>query len=361
MNSPHAMKPINADASREAAVQTPLFRLALGIAALWCACKAEAAPFAYITSNTFNGHVRVIDLATHQVVGNPIFCGENTTGIAVNPAGTRVYAVGRTPGNGRQVSVIDTAARTRIAVIPLSGTPDIEGIAVHPSGTRAYVANYSLDSISLLDLTTNSVIGGPIAVGDGPYGVVLNPAGTRLYVTNRLGQSVSVLDTATNTVIATLPVNGSPQGIVVHPDGHTVYAARQGAASGVLLIDALTNTLLPTSITVIGAPAGLAINPAGTRLYLGNLSASTLAVIDTGSHTVIAAPAVGAVPLGIGVHPDGSRVYVVANNSNRVDVVETAGNTLLTSVPVGEFPVSWGPFVGPAAEVIFANGLESGR
>ena len=125
-----------------------------------------------------------------------------------------------------------------------------------------------------------------------------------------------------------------------------------------LLIDATTNTLSATSIPIVGAPVGLAINPAGTRLYLGNLFPAQLAVIDTGTNTAVTSLAVGAVPLGISVHPDGSRVYVVANNANRVDVVETAGNTLLTSVPVGEFPVSLGQFIGPTGNGIFANGFE---
>lgn len=339
-------------------MKTTQFGSILAVGILGCACGAAAAPFAYITSNTFFGHIRVIDLATNQVVGSPIFSGENTTGIAVNRAGSRVYAVGRVQGNGRQVSVIDTAANARIAVIPLAGSAEIEGIAVNSSGTRAYVANYSLDSVSVLDLTTNSVMGNPIAVGDGPYGVVLNPLDTRLYVTNRLGQSVSVLDTSSNTVIATIPANGVPQGIVVHPDGNTVYVARQGIASGVFHINAMTNTVSPTSTTVLGAPGGLAINPAGTRLYLGNITDGFLSVINIATNAIVASPAVGAVPFGISVHPDGSRVYVVANNSNRVDVVETTGNTLLTSVPVGEFPVSWGQFIGPTGDGVFASGFE---
>ena len=39
--------------------------------------------------------------------------------------------------------------------------------------------------MSVIDTATNTVIGDPIPVGDGPYGVAVTPDGTRAYVTNR--------------------------------------------------------------------------------------------------------------------------------------------------------------------------------
>src|SRR5947207_2703282 len=52
--------------------------------------QAWAAPFAYITNNISNT-VSVIDTATNVVVGTPIAVGFTPFGVAVNPAGTRVY------------------------------------------------------------------------------------------------------------------------------------------------------------------------------------------------------------------------------------------------------------------------------
>ena len=42
------------------------------------------------------------------------------------------------------------------------------------------------------------------------------------YVPNFDSNNVSVIDTATNAVVATVPVEGSPNGIAVTPDGKPV-------------------------------------------------------------------------------------------------------------------------------------------
>jgi YVTN family beta-propeller protein len=84
------------------------------------------------------------------------------------------------------------------------------GVAVHPAGTRVYVTNYTCSTVSVLDTATNTVLGAPIPVGSGPIGIDVHPAGTRVYVVNNGSDTVSVIDTATATVTATLPVGSGP-------------------------------------------------------------------------------------------------------------------------------------------------------
>jgi YVTN family beta-propeller protein len=57
--------------------------------------------------------------------------------------------------------------------------------------------------------------------------------------------SVSVIDTATNTVPATVSVGSSPQGVAVNPAGTRVYVANAGSNS-VSVIDTATNTVVAT-------------------------------------------------------------------------------------------------------------------
>src|SRR3954451_4669261 len=47
----------------------------------------------------------------------------------------------------------------------------------------------------------------------------------RAYVTNGGGNSVSVIDMTTNTVVATIPVGVSPRSAVVSRDGRHVYVS----------------------------------------------------------------------------------------------------------------------------------------
>lgn len=54
------------------------------------------------------------------------------------------------------------------------------GVAVNPAGTKVYVANELDNSVSVIDTATNTVT----ATVNGlnyPFGVAVNPAGTKLY------------------------------------------------------------------------------------------------------------------------------------------------------------------------------------
>ena len=67
----------------------------------------------------------MIDTATNMVIAT-ITVGSNPEGVAVNPAGTRVYVTNAGSGT---VSVIDTATNTVIATIPVDSTPSAIAIA----------------------------------------------------------------------------------------------------------------------------------------------------------------------------------------------------------------------------------------
>ena len=56
-----------------------------------------------------------------------------------------------------------------------------------------------------------------VAVERGPRSVAITPDGTRAYITNQFADSVSVIEIATNTVIGTIPVGDGPKGIAITP------------------------------------------------------------------------------------------------------------------------------------------------
>jgi YVTN family beta-propeller protein len=58
-----------------------------------------------------------------------------------------------------------------------------------------------------------------IAVGKNPTGLAITPDGRHAYVTIPDPDTVSVIDLASNTVTATIPVPGFPMGIAIAPDG----------------------------------------------------------------------------------------------------------------------------------------------
>ncbi len=97
----------------------------------------------------------------------------------------------------------------------------------------------------------------------------------------------------------------------------------------------------------VGAgPRGVAVNPAGTFVYVANSFSNTISVIDTVTNTVVATVPVGAGPDGVAVNPAGTFAYVANRFSNNVSVIDTARNTVVATVPVGRAPIAFGQFIG---------------
>src|SRR5258708_17728513 len=129
--------------------------------------------------------------------------------------------------------------------------------AAADSAPRAYVANFSANSVSVINTGTNQVVGSPITVGDSPLFLALTPNSRFLYVVNVFAPSVSVINTTTNIVVATVPLGTAgvslANGVAITPDGRFAYVATQ-TPDGVSVMNTATNTVVQT-ITA-GFPAG---------------------------------------------------------------------------------------------------------
>ena len=69
---------------------------------------------------------------------------------------------------------------------------------------KAYVTNQEDDTVSVIDLATNTVTA-TVSVGDEPFGLTAFTIGAAdyLYVTNLVSNSISIIDLSTNTVVNT--------------------------------------------------------------------------------------------------------------------------------------------------------------
>lgn len=102
-------------------------------------------------------------------------------------------------------------------------------IAIARDGRRAYVSNTggSNSSVSVIDLSTNRLVGSPIPMDGAALNLVLTPDERFVYVATRaLGipcgpvvgcGALAVIETSTNTVIATVPVGRSPSNLAIAP------------------------------------------------------------------------------------------------------------------------------------------------
>lgn len=154
----------------------------------------------------------------------------------------------------------------------------------------------------------------------------------RIYVTNFIGNSISVFDSATMTQIPGSPFTIGPpasrnctlDGImapsvaVVDPEFSRLYTvAFYAGAVHALDLTSPTLTPIPGSPFSTGSdtstfPAGMALDPLAHRLYVGNFSASTLAVFDTVTMTHIPGSpfSTPGTPGDMAVDPVAHRLYI---------------------------------------------------
>ncbi len=93
--------------------------------------------------------------------------------------------------------------------IPLLFTLSLMLAAQFCGAQTAYITNYGDNTVSVINVATNTVID-TIAVGRNPYAVSVSADGSKVYVTNLRDSTVSVINTATNTVTDTIKVGSHP-------------------------------------------------------------------------------------------------------------------------------------------------------
>ena len=330
---------------------SPLTALVGGLLIVAMAQGSEAAPFAYITESGA-ANVKVIDIADHRVVAD-IPVGRLPGAVAINRAGTRAYVVNFAENT---VSVIDTASHRVTATIPVGRSPT--AIAVDPTGTRVYVVTRHLplsDLISVIDATTNTIVASfGIRTTTFPTGLMMSPGGERLYLANTGSNGIAVIDTATHETVDTIHQGASPRAMAINAEGSRIFATFPNRVPQVVALDPVSHAVVTSANAPMGTPDGIALHPDGKRAYVLDSAVEsedgigTVHVLDTVSLAVLATVKVGSFPAGIAVDPFGTRIYVTNGGSNTVSVIDAATNTVAAVIPVGRSPASHGNFIGPA-------------
>ena len=245
------------------------------------------------------------------------------------------------------VSVVDAANPAQphvVATLPVGALPS--DVAVNPAGTRAYVVNYIDESLSVIDTATLRVVDTIAAVGTLPNAVAVHPNGTRVYVANGIG-TISVVDTTVqpHTVIEQITGFGNLMGIAINAAGTRLYvtdanAPHTGGDGSVFSID-LTGASGPVRFPVGNAPMGIAVNSSGTRVYAVGSDpineTGLLWVINTENNILEATVGVGDGPVGVAVNPAGTLVYVTSAGDHTVSVVYARLNRVVEVVKLMDF------------------------
>ncbi len=183
--------------------------------------------------------VTIIDINNNSVKAKKKFNSIEPFDTVIIPDKRVAYVV---LSGGYYVAAFSLIDYMTTARIPVGRLP--RGLAYDSAGGKIYVANHDDNSVSIIDITENKVIG-TVKVGDNPWYIEVYIPGRKAYVTCAGSNSISVIDTENDTVIDTIEVGSSPRGIAIGPNGKKAYVSSKRADS-ISVIDLVQKRVIKT-------------------------------------------------------------------------------------------------------------------
>ncbi|MDQ1273148.1 MAG: hypothetical protein QG591_1778 [Planctomycetota bacterium] len=184
-----------------------------------------------------------------------------------------------------------------------------------------------------------------IRLGIAPEHFVISHDGRWAYVCDREEGAVSIVDLVNNQEVNRIP------GFSILPDMSKVYVSNLGAHE-IGVIDVKSQKLIKTiyvgsshvlsslnldkRLSEINGIVNPTLTPDGRYIYAADGDSNQVAVIDTRTDSIVKTIPVGKNPWRAYVSPDGTKVVVPNNDDQTVSVIDVKSNKVITTFPGGE-------------------------
>jgi len=227
-----------------------------------------------------------------------------------------------------------------------------------------YVANAGTSTVAAISITPNAVTN-IIPVGANPVALAETPDARKLYAVSQGGSSVTSINPLDKSINMTItdPTINAPVWAVARADSARVYVLSSQGNGNLAVIDTLTDTLVPNSISVGVGANFMLYHKSLNRLYITNPTANTLTIVDVAADppklTATLNLTTGLNPLcpvgclSVTALPDGSRAYVASAQESStcptgmsspclisdVTVINASSNTITKTISLPTVPV----------------------
>jgi len=232
------------------------------------------------------------------------------------------------------VAVIDTAQNKVLSTITVPKGP--HGLVVTPDGRKVYVSSDGASTVSVIDTATDSVVAS-IDVGANPHGLAISGAGSRVLVSGWGSNRALVIDTATDRVIGEVPI-AQPHNGTLSQDGRTAWVASQQQGATALVRLNLATWKEVARVPLDKTPRGLELSPDGRRVFFTLAGVNAIQVLDTATNEIVTQIPVGTSPHYTPFTPDGRWALAVIQGPGELGILDTTSNTLAGTVAVGKAP-----------------------
>jgi YVTN family beta-propeller protein len=239
-----------------------------------------------------------------------------------------------------------------------AGQASFGPIAASPTADLILVAaddGVNLNHYTALNAETGAQVGSIFPLSSRSAAIAFGPTGVAYslesLVPNAPGD-VDVLDASIPTVTSQFNIGATIgelliAAVVASPAGHTpllFVGATDSGNSYFKAINANTGTVEAT-VSLTSMPYGMAVSPAGDRLFISQPQNNVVLVYDTVSRALISTIAVGSSPDGLAVTPDGRFLYVANNGSNTLSKIDLTSLTVVGTITTNNRPskVAIGP------------------
>ena len=269
------------------------------------------------------------------------------------------------PATPCPVSALGTVS---FSSLPAGSTP----VFVHTTeNNTVYVANSGnptvAPTVAAISVTSNVVTNiipvGP--VGANPVALAETPDARKLYAVNQGNSSVTSINPLDKSINVTItdPTINAPVWAVARADSARVYVLSNQGNGNLAVIDTLTDTLVPNSISVGAGANFMLYDKSLNRLYITNPTANTLTIVDVAADppkliatlnlTTGLNPLCPVGCLSVTALPDGSRAYVASAQETStcptgvslpclisdVTVINASSNTITKTISLPTVPV----------------------
>ena len=189
----------------------------------------------------------------------------------------------------------------------------------------------------LVDMST-------VEVGAEPEGILVSPDGKTVFVTSEVANMVHVVDTATASIRANIVVGNRPRRFVLTGGGDSLWVTNElsGSVSVVDLgtlqvahtIEFKPKGFRPEDVT----PVGVTVTGDGKTAFVALGRANHVAVVDVVSKRVEDYILVGSRPWNAALTRDESLLFVANGLSDDISVIDVPARRVIKSVPVGRVP-----------------------
>lgn len=185
------------------------------------------------------------------------------------------------------IEVLNESTNAAYAMISGGGLSLPVGEAYDPQSGNIYVANYGSGSAGTVTVvngtSTTATIGG---LGTNPQGAVYDPINGYVYVTNEYSGNVSVINASTNSIVGSVYTGGTPWGITCDEKTGTIFVAIENGSNQIAVISGLK---ISTTVDLAAGSSGtnggalddnVLYIPATGNLYATDYAAGRLYVIS---------------------------------------------------------------------------------